>query len=406
MLKGENQENRKGVIEMGFTNSSLSVMEHLSPNRNSPRTENKITKITIHHTAGITSLETFDSIVSKPTREMSANYCVDCDGRIGLFCPESDRSWCSSSAWNDNRAVTIEVSNDIVSEPWSIGKKTYDSLIKLCVDICKRNGIERLYYDGKDGTLTRHCDFTPTQCPGTWIKDHTQQICDEVNAQLGSSEKSANTPKIIYTKKINSKRDIYDEPGGNVIATAEKGTYSITADRQVGDIVYGKLLSGAGWIQTGKKNVKKDTASTEVSTKPAVKTESDYDKAADDVIAGKYGNGDERKKKLEAEGYEYAKVQAVVNKKLAPSTATFSKRVAPAASFDSKYSGTYVVTADSLNMRYRPAFYVTENVVKILRKGQTVQCYGYYTAVDGVRWYYITYGLLKGYVCGSYVRKR
>ena len=37
---------------------------------------------------------------------------------------------------------------------------------------------------------------------------------------------------------------------------------------------------------------------------------------AKDVIAGKYGNGDNRKKKLEAEGYDYDEVQAKVNQLL------------------------------------------------------------------------------------------
>ena len=39
-----------------------------------------------------------------------------------------------------------------------------------------------------------------------------------------------------------------------------------------------------------------------------------------DVIAGKYGNGDNRKKKLEAEGYDYDQVQAKVNQLLGANT--------------------------------------------------------------------------------------
>lgn len=37
---------------------------------------------------------------------------------------------------------------------------------------------------------------------------------------------------------------------------------------------------------------------------------------ADEVIAGKWSNGNDRKKKLEAAGYDYDDVQAAVNKKL------------------------------------------------------------------------------------------
>lgn len=173
---------------MAYTNSSLISYTRISPNRNVPRNQ-PISKITIHHMAGIMSVEQFGELVANPAREMSANYAIGNDGRIGLFCPESDRSWCSSSPWNDNRAITIEVSNNVYGEPWSISDKAYASLIRLCVDICKRNGIKKLEFAGnQNGSLTYHYMFAATACPGTWIKNHTQEICNKVNAQLASSQ--------------------------------------------------------------------------------------------------------------------------------------------------------------------------------------------------------------------------
>lgn len=149
---------------MAFTNSSLVSYTQISPNRNSPRNQ-PITKITIHHMAGVMSVEQFGNLVANPAREMSANYAIGNDGRIGLFCEEKDRSWCSSSPWNDNRAITIEVSNNVNGEPWSISDKAYESLIKLCVDICKRNGIKTLEFTGdRNGSLTFHYQFSPTAC--------------------------------------------------------------------------------------------------------------------------------------------------------------------------------------------------------------------------------------------------
>jgi N-acetylmuramoyl-L-alanine amidase CwlA len=142
--------------------------------------------------AGVCSVEDFGNIVAPTSRQMSANYAIGNDGRIGLFCPESDRSWCTSSPYNDNRAITIEVSNSAAGGDWPIGDKAYNSLIKLCVDICKRNGIKKLYYDGTNGTLTRHCDYASTLCPGPWMKNHTTDLCNKVNAQLNST---TDTPK-------------------------------------------------------------------------------------------------------------------------------------------------------------------------------------------------------------------
>lgn len=172
---------------MAFTNSPLVVYTRISPNRTSPRNQ-PITKITVHHMAGVCSIEDFGNIVAPTSRQMSANYAIGNDGRIGLFCPEADRSWCSSSPLNDHRAITIEVSNSSVGGDWPIGTKAYNSLIKLCVDICKRNGIKKLYFDGtQNGSLTFHYMFAATACPGPWMKAHANDLCNKVNAQLGGS---------------------------------------------------------------------------------------------------------------------------------------------------------------------------------------------------------------------------
>ena len=151
---------------MAFTNSSLVTYTRISPNRTVNR-QQPITKITVHHMAGVMSVEQFGNVVANPARQMSANYAIGNDGRIGLFCEEKDRSWCSSSPWNDHRAITIEVSNSAYGDAsgWPIGEAAYNSLIKLCVDICKRNGIKKLAFTGgSDGSLTYHYMFNATAC--------------------------------------------------------------------------------------------------------------------------------------------------------------------------------------------------------------------------------------------------
>lgn len=117
------------------------------------------------------------------------------------------------------------------------------------------------------------------------------------------------------------------------------------------------------------------------------------------VINGEYGNGDERKQKLEAEGYDYRKIQNAVNKAIAT-----PKQVSPAKSFDKNIAGTYEVTATALNCRYIPAVYQHENVVKIFKKGEKVQCYGYFTNANGP-WYLVKQGNDVGYVASNYLRK-
>ena len=149
---------------MGFTNSPLAKIVAISPNRTSPRNQ-PITKITVHHMAGVLSAQDFCNIVARPSREMSANYGIGYDGTIALTCPEGDRSWCSSSPRNDHRAITIEVSNSASGGEWPIGTAAYNALIDLCVDICKRNNIPTLVFTGdENGSLTFHYMFAATAC--------------------------------------------------------------------------------------------------------------------------------------------------------------------------------------------------------------------------------------------------
>lgn len=174
-----------------MSNSSLVSYTQISPNRNSPRNQ-PISKITIHHMAGDTTLQSFGASVAKTSRAMSANYAIDSDGNIGLFCPESDRSWCSSSAWNDNRAVTIEVANDGGGPDWHVSDAAINALIKLCVDICQRNGMTKLEYTGTpDGSLTTHRMFTATLCPGPYLLSKIPDIAQQVTAQLQNQETDA-----------------------------------------------------------------------------------------------------------------------------------------------------------------------------------------------------------------------
>lgn len=145
-------------------NSSLVDYTKLSPNCN--KRNNKIKKLTIHHCAGNLSVETMGNIFASSSREASANYGIDSNGRVGLYVEEQNRSWCSSSASNDHQAITIEVANDEIGGNWHVSDKALNKLVDLCVDICKRNGIKKLDYTGDaSGSLTRHNMFASTVCP-------------------------------------------------------------------------------------------------------------------------------------------------------------------------------------------------------------------------------------------------
>lgn len=167
-----------------MSNSNLINYTHLSPNCNKPR-NHKIDKITIHHMAGNLTVERCGELFANEWRQASSNYSIGSDGRVGLYVDEANRAWTSGNAENDHRAITIEVANDGGSPDWHVSDKALAKLIDLCVDICKRNGIEKLNFTGdKNGNLTMHKWFQATSCPGPYLESKFPYIAEQVNKRL------------------------------------------------------------------------------------------------------------------------------------------------------------------------------------------------------------------------------
>lgn len=173
---------------MTYTNSPLASVTRLSPNHSGQRTHT-IDTITIHCVVGQCSAEGLGELFADPSRGASSNYGIGYDGKIGLYVEEKNRSWCSSSESNDQRAVTIEVASGAV-EPYSVTAKAYSALIDLVTDICERNGIIRLVWsDARNEriehlngcNMTVHRDFAKTACPGTYLMRKMPGIASEVN---------------------------------------------------------------------------------------------------------------------------------------------------------------------------------------------------------------------------------
>lgn len=164
---------------MSYTNSPMVSYTKLSPNHSGQRTHS-IDRITPHCVVGQCSVETLGRIFTPTSKQASSNYGIGLDGRVGMYVEEKNRSWCSSSNANDQRAVTIECASDS-TEPYAFKDVVYQTLIKLCVDICQRNGKTKLLWLGdKDKTLnyapkademilTVHRWFANKSCPGNWM---------------------------------------------------------------------------------------------------------------------------------------------------------------------------------------------------------------------------------------------
>lgn len=175
-----------------YSNSPLVSVRVLSPNHSGQR-KHKIDTITIHCVVGQLSAKNIGNLFLDPNNEVSSNYGIGYDGEIGLYVDEQNRSWCSSSASNDNRAITIEVASD-KTEPYAVTDKAYEALIELVADICKRNGIKELKWEADKAlvgqvdkqNMTVHRWFSKKRtCPGTFLYERHGDIAEKVNAKLG-----------------------------------------------------------------------------------------------------------------------------------------------------------------------------------------------------------------------------
>lgn len=168
-----------------MSNSSLVEYEILT--KKYGRRTGKICKITIHHSASVHTAKQIAEFFATSKKAASANYCIGVNGDIALSVPEEYRAWTSCNRDNDNVAVTIEVSNSKASDNYPISDDAYEALIKLCVDVCQRNHIESVYYDGTpNANLTEHRMFAPTVCPGEYIHNllKSGKIAKDINARL------------------------------------------------------------------------------------------------------------------------------------------------------------------------------------------------------------------------------
>jgi LysM repeat protein len=200
---------------MAYTNSSLVDCTIKSPNHSGTRTH-KIDRITPHCFVGQVTAERAGNAFVSTSKDASCNYAIGYDGRVCLIVDEANRSWCSSSESNDQRAITIECASDSTA-PYAFKDAVYKKLVNLCIDICKRNGLTKvlwisdktksLAYTPKTGecVLTVHRWFANKACPGDWMYNRMGQLASDINAGLTttttSSTSSSTTTVVTYTVK-------------------------------------------------------------------------------------------------------------------------------------------------------------------------------------------------------------
>lgn len=308
---------------MEYTNSKLVNVTKLSPNHSGTRTH-IIDRITPHCVVGQCSVERICDIFYPEERVASCNYCIGEDGRIGMCVEEKNRSWCSSSNSNDQRAITIECASER-THPYEMKAEVMTSLVNLCVDICKRNGkTELLWFDDKDKSLsyepkenemviTVHRWFANKSCPGDWLYNRLGELAKRVTEALGEDE-------IFRVQTGAFMNKAYADAHLEKVKDAGFSTYMVKDDK------FYKVQTGAFRVKEYAnaqmerlKSAGFDAFITSEGGTPATPTtppKKSVDHVALEVIKGKWGNGADRKRRLKEAGYNYSEVQKRVNELL------------------------------------------------------------------------------------------
>lgn len=332
-----------------MSNSPLATYEKISPNKTSPR-KHKIDTITIHCYVGQVTAKQGCDFFASTSRAVSSNYVIGYDGSIGLSVEEKDRSWCTggkdpktgkvikvngiSGADNDHRAITIEVASES-NEPYAITDKAYKALVELCADICRRNNIKGLKWKGNktlvgkpdEQNMTVHRWFAVKSCPGDYIYSRLDDIAKEVNAKLDETttkkpNKTTNKttvkaePETIYYVQTGAFRNkTYAEEEFHKVKKAGFNPYLVKVGSlykiQVG--AYKKKPNAEAMAKRLILEGFKSTVTTLTGDKVGVAVKKSIKQIAEEVIAGKWGNGTDRKTRLTKAGYDYDAVQKKVN---------------------------------------------------------------------------------------------
>ena len=206
------------ILTKGYSNSELATVKILSPNCSSPRNHD-IDTLTPHHAAGVLSLRALLEWFSKKSTKASCTYGIGSDGTIGQGVDEANRPWTTSSSANDNRAITFEICNSgWEKDGWPISDAAFESLVKLCIDICQRYGKKKLIYikdrdkalayepKADEMKLTRHEWFVSTCCPGPGLGPKFEELAARATAALNNTEEEDEDMTVRY-------KNVKDLPG-------------------------------------------------------------------------------------------------------------------------------------------------------------------------------------------------
>lgn len=278
---------------------NLILNKHFTPGR-----AGTINKIVLHHNAGNLTIRGCYNVWQD--REASAHYQVQSDGRIGQLVWDKDTAWHAGDFNANATSIGIEHA-DCQTRPWKISDACLENGAHLVAALCK-------YYKLGRPTWMKnvfpHSHFSATECPASIAGSQNAAYMKRAQQWYDAMTKGSSAPKPSKPSKPApkpakkpAKKDI------NTIAQEViKGAWGNGDDRR-------RRLEAAGYNYTAVQNAVNAKLGAK-SNAPTRRPGPSLDDVARAVIRGDYGNGEERRRRLTAAGYNYNAVQARVNQLL------------------------------------------------------------------------------------------
>lgn len=135
-----------------------------SPNYTPGRGGQHVDHITLHIMAGY--LAGTDSTFQDTSRRTSATYGIGADGTVHQYVREQDTPWSDSDWLSNQTGISIEHEGGLAQAPCT--RACMDASARLCADIARRYGWNRLWHNGTTGNVYLHREIpgsTHTTCP-------------------------------------------------------------------------------------------------------------------------------------------------------------------------------------------------------------------------------------------------
>lgn len=205
------------------------------------RNGHDIDKIVIHHNAGNLSIE--DCYRVWESREASAHYQVQSDGRVGQLVWDTDTAWHCGDFEQNCRSIGIEHADDS-SNPWHISDACLDAGAHLVAALCRYYDLGRPEW-GRN--LFGHSDFAPTECPGSLREGQPQHDAYVARAQAWFDAMEAGRDT------LDTQQTGWIQQDGRWWYRHADGSYTKDGWEQIDGKWY--LFDSDGWMLTGWQQV-------------------------------------------------------------------------------------------------------------------------------------------------------